>query len=113
MKNLAEHTGDLEALVAVHQRDLSSAYRFLNIANLYKEANIPEKAIFWAEAGLEAFPEKTDSRLRDFLAEAYQKQNHNSKAIELMWLEFQEHPNLANYQKLKVYASRQDDWEDP
>ena len=71
MEKLARQTGDVEQLVAVKSRDLSIAYHFLEIAEEYKKGGKADLAIQWAERGIRAFPERTDSRLREFLAKEY------------------------------------------
>ena len=42
---------------------LSSAYGYLKIAEVFREARQHDNALLWAEKGLEAFPEHTDGRL--------------------------------------------------
>lgn len=110
MEALAEQDGDVEALVAVKSRDLSMAYSYLSIAEIYKKAGLKDKALSWAERGLKAFPQKTDSRLREFLAEEYHKRKRHDEAMNLMWAEFSESPSLSDYQKLKAHADRIEQW---
>ncbi|HEY3302879.1 MAG TPA: SWIM zinc finger family protein [Candidatus Binatia bacterium] len=69
METLARQTGDVEAVVAVKKRDLSLAYDYLEIAETYKKAGKGDLSLEWAERGVKAFPNRTDSRLREFLAE--------------------------------------------
>jgi hypothetical protein len=38
METLARRSGDVEAIVAVKKRDLSSAYDYLQIAETYRQA---------------------------------------------------------------------------
>ena len=71
METLAEISGDIEELVAIKSRDLSSAYRFLDIAEIWLKAGQAEPALAWAERGLQAFAESPDNRLRDFLVALY------------------------------------------
>jgi uncharacterized Zn finger protein len=110
METLADLSGDVESLVAVKKRDLSYAYHYLQIAELYTKADKQDKALEWAEAGLKAFPERTDSRLRDFLAAAYHRSNRHDEAMKLMWLDFAEHSTLENYGKLNKNADRIGQW---
>ncbi|MBV5308862.1 DUF6880 family protein [Chromatium okenii] len=105
MEALATACGDIEELVAIHATDLSSAYAYLNIAEIWTEAQQPEKALHWAERGLKAFPEKTDSRLRDFLIDAYLKRGRNDEAIQLAWAQFSEVSSLTHYQRLHAVSS--------
>lgn len=113
MDSLAKQAGDIEAVVAVRERDLSEPYDFLRIAHLYRDAGLPQKALVWAEKGVHAFPGKTDHRLHSFLIEAYHQCGNHRKTLELAWQAFTESPNLSTYQKLKTYTAQQDDWEDP
>jgi tetratricopeptide (TPR) repeat protein len=71
MESLARASGDVEQLVAVISRDLSSGYNYWRIAETYQKANRQDRALAWAEKGLKAFPERADPRLREFAAEAY------------------------------------------
>jgi len=112
MESLARTAGDLEALVAVKAKDLSQAYRFLEIAELYREAKKPEAALEWAERGVKAFPTNTDPRLREFLADEYHRRERHDEALALIWRQFQENPSLGNYQLLKQHADRTAGWPD-
>ncbi len=82
MEALARANGDVESLVAIKSRDLSSAYSFLKIAEIYREAGQHDRALEWAERGALAFPDKTDSRLREFLAEEYHRRHRHAEAME-------------------------------
>lgn len=110
METLAHMTGDIEELVAVKSRDLSSAYNFLEIAELYKKASNHDKVLEWAEAGVKAFPVKTDSRLRDFLADEYHRRKQHGEAIDLIWAEYNDWTRLDNYKKLKMHSIRINKW---
>lgn len=110
MEALARIDGDTEALVAVKSKDLSSAYSFIKIAQVYEEAGRSDKALEWAEKGLKAFPEDTDSRLREFLANEYHRRKRHSEAMELIWANFVEHPGLETYTALKKHADRAKEW---
>lgn len=110
MEQLAEVSGDTEELVAIKSRDLSSGYHYLTIAEIYAKAEQPEKALDWAERGLQAFPERPDNRLRDFLAAAYLKCQRNDEALQLTWIQFEEHPSLEHYSKLHDVAGKLGTW---
>ena len=110
MEALAWADGDVEALVAVKSRDLSCAYHFLEIAQIYKDAGKPDKTLEWAEKGLKAFPESTDSRLRQFLANEYHLHKRHDEAMQLVWTNFAEQPGLENYKLLKAHAGRIKKW---
>jgi len=110
METLARQSGDVEALVAVKQRDLSSAYAYLQIAESYQQARKHDLALEWAERGLKVFPQRTDSRLREFLAGEYHRRKRHDEAMALVWAEFTERPSLDQLQNLKSHADRIGEW---
>lgn len=110
MENIAELSGDVEALVAVKSRDLSSALRYLGIAEIYRSHRQHDLALEWAERGVKAFPNKPDDRLRDFLAEEYLRRKRNDEAMQLIWVQFAERPGLGSYQKLQQFAGKAGLW---
>jgi uncharacterized Zn finger protein len=110
METLARQSGDVEALVAVKARDLSNAYTFLQIAEIYREARQADKVLDWAERGIKAFPDRTDTRLCEFLADEYHRRKRHDEAMQLIWKIFAEHTSLENYQTLKKHADRIHQW---
>ena len=110
METLAEQSGDIEALVAVKQQDLSMPYSYLQIAEIYKGAKQPDPALEWAERGLKAFPTNPDPRLQDFLAEEYHRRKRHDEAMALVWTQYVSRPYLETYQKLKQHADRIGQW---
>lgn len=112
MEGLARQSGNIEELVAIKSRDLSHAYSFLQIADIYKKAGMREKALEWAEKGVRAFPERTDSRLREFLAQEYHHYKRNDEEMNLIWANFCEALSLESYKELKKHADRIQSWND-
>lgn len=110
MERLAEASGDVEELVAIKSRDLSSSYRYLDIAEIWTKAKQPDKALEWAERGLKAFPDRPDNRLRDFLVTAYLKRKRDDEALQLTWIQVEEHPGLEHYKKLHDVADKLGVW---
>lgn len=106
METLARMSNDVEALVKVRSRDLSSAYYFLQIAEIYREVKQYDKALEWAERGAQAFPENTDSRLREFLADEYHRRHRHTEAVEQIWKVYADEPELETYQQLKAHVTR-------
>lgn len=106
METLARQSGDLEALVSVMSRDLSNPYDFLQIAAVYQEAGLHDKALEWAEKGVKAFPKRPDSRLRTFLADEYHRRARHDEMMALIWAEFQDRPSVQRYQQLSEYAGK-------
>jgi tetratricopeptide (TPR) repeat protein len=85
------------------RRDLSDAYSFLKIAEIYREAGQHDKALDWAEQEIKSFP-RADSRLVEFLAAEYHRRSRHNDAMKLIWNQFVEWPFLKNYQELKAHA---------
>lgn len=110
METISKQTGNVEALVAVKSRDLSGAYSFLEIAQIYKAAGNEQAAVEWAEHGARAFPLHRDGRLCDFLIEEYHRQGRHDEAIAIAWASFREHPGLDAYQGLHRSALRAKQW---
>jgi len=111
MEHLAEETGDVEALIAIKKHDLSSGWAYLQIAETYKKARKRDLALEWAEKGIATFPDKTDSRLRDFLIEEYHHSKRHDEAMDIVWTEFSESPSLHQYKKLKDHAEQVNQWQ--
>jgi uncharacterized Zn finger protein len=111
MEALAYRSGDVEAVVAVKSKDLSSPFAFLGIARLYKEAGDAEKALEWAEEGAWVFPGGGHPELRWFLADEYHNRGRHEEAMALIWKNFEEAPRLCVYQDLKAHADRAGTWE--
>jgi tetratricopeptide (TPR) repeat protein len=110
MESLARQAGDVDSLVAVKQRDLSSAYDYLEIAGSYRDAGRHDLALEWAERGVKAFPDRTDSRLREFLADEYHRRRRHGDAMAIVWSRFAESPQLEEYRLLKKHADRTKGW---
>jgi len=110
VETLARQTGNVEAVVAVKKRDLSLPYSYLQIAETYRQAGQHDLALDWAERGLKAFPERPDSRLREFLAAEYHRRKRHDDAMALVWAEFTGRTDLEQYRNLKNHADRASQW---
>ncbi len=110
MEGLARRAGDLDALVSVKSRDLSSPYRFYEIARLYRDAGDHDRALEWAERGTAAFPAEPDWRLQELLADEYHRRSRHADAMGLAWRHFADRPFLDSYEDLKRHAELAADW---
>lgn len=110
MERLAEASGNIDELVAIKAKDLSSGYQYLGIAEILAKAGRMDEALGWAERGLKAFPDRPDDRLRDFLAAAYLKRKRHDEALQLTWVQFEERPGLEPYKKLHGVAGKLGIW---
>ncbi|MGD0961545.1 MAG: DUF6880 family protein, partial [Methylomonas sp.] len=110
METLARMSGDIDALVAVKSRDLSMPYSYLAIAEIFQKAGQTELALEWAENGLKDFPGFQDDRLRDFLAAGYINRGRMAEAEQLVWVQFEEKPGLAQFCKLHDLGKKLGNW---
>jgi tetratricopeptide (TPR) repeat protein len=101
MEELARLSGDLDELIEVKARDLSTVYDFLQIAEICLEAGDRDRALAWAERGVASFPPSRDLRLRDLLAREYQLQGKDRDAFAIIWEAFEAWPALDTYSRLK------------
>jgi hypothetical protein len=110
LETLAMLRGDIEAVVAIKCRDLSSSRTYLSIAQLYLQDGQGDRALEWAESGLNAF-EQPDTNLRDFVIEDYRRRGRIEEAMELAWQGFIQRVTLGSYQKLKTQAEAVKQWQ--
>jgi uncharacterized Zn finger protein len=110
MERLAEASGDVDELVAIKAKDLSSSYRYLGIAEILAKAKRHDEALNWAERGLKSFPDRPHDDLRDFLVAAYLVRKRNDEALQLTWIQFEERPGLEPYKKLHEVAGKLGIW---
>ncbi len=110
MECLAEASGDIDELVAIKSKDLSSSYRYLGIAETLARAGRADEALEWAERGLKAFPDRPHNDLRDFLVAIYLERKRNDEALQLTWVQFEERPGLETFKKLNVVSGKLGIW---
>lgn len=110
MERLAEASGDIDELVAIKSKDLSSSYRYLGIADILAQAGRANEALEWAERGLKAFVDRPHNALRDFLVAIYLKRERKDEALQLTWVQFEERPSLETFKKLHDVAGKLGIW---
>ncbi|HWC26473.1 MAG TPA: hypothetical protein VG474_07815 [Solirubrobacteraceae bacterium] len=110
MQTLAELSGDLAEQIAVRERDLSSAYRFLEVAELCRAHGEDDMALDWAERGMAAFRDSPDSRLRSFLIGEYRRRGRAADALEQSLAAFEGRPTLETYRELAHDAQTLGEW---
>lgn len=111
MQSLAEASGDVDALVEVLAHDQSSAYQFVRIAEVLREAERYDDALEWAQRGLTEHG-GLDSRLVDIAAEEYGRAGRSQEAVQLTWDAYERSPCLATYQQLAKHAKQARAWDD-
>ena len=109
MERVARSEGDIDSLIAVKQRDLSSAHDYLALADLHLSAGRPEEAVRWAGSGVEAYPDGAGSSgLNDFLVTVYAKLGRHEASLALLWKGFTEAGGTEEFHKLKEYVQQKD-----
>lgn len=112
MESFAKADGDIDQLVAIKSRELSSSYRYFEIAELWRGEGDAGRALDWAERGLAAFPANRWGALCDLLVELYLEAGRSDEALKLAWSQFQQGPSLDTYRKLGTVAGAIGCWPD-
>lgn len=105
MRTLAELDGDTDALIRILSKDLSSPYRFLQIAELCVNHGHPDEGLSWAERGLRESDGNVDSRLLDFCIEVYLRRGELDQAATFAWRRFEMHPTAGTFPALMKVAT--------
>ena len=69
LESFAARDGDIDAMIAIRAKDLSSAYAYLHIAKLCADQARVADALKWAEEGLWQFEDDPDERLVAFASD--------------------------------------------
>ena len=77
-----------------------SCYSFLQIAEIYSQAGKHDQGLDWAEKELRAFS--------DFLSNEYHRRGRHTDAMDLIWAQFTEVPQLDTHKKLQAHAKMSD-----
>ncbi len=105
MQALAELDGDIDALIRIRSKDLSSPYRFLQIAELCVNHGRPDEGLAWAERGLRESDGNVDARLLDFCVDAYLRRGEFDQAATFAWRRFEMHPTAGTFPALMKVAT--------
>jgi len=101
LESFAEREGDVDGVIAIRARDLSTAYDYLSIAQLCLDHARETEALKWAEEGLWQFEDNPDERLILFAADLYGRIGRDPDAGKLLWRTFERRPGLQLYERLK------------
>ena len=107
MTELAKQRGDIETLIAIKSRDLSSPHNFLQLAQFFKEQKRFDEALSWAEKGLTSFPKESRlGELQVFAIEEYLRRNDPDAVEKLAWQRFEQQPGSAAFFELLKTAKQ-------
>jgi hypothetical protein len=101
LDNFAREDGDLDARIALRQTDLSRPHAYLEIAQLYIEADREAEALKWLHDGLWIFEDRPDRRLASLAAVLEAKAG---RAMDILWGFFQHQFDLTVIDELKGLA---------
>lgn len=98
----AERDGDIEARIALRTRDLSSPWRYLQLAEFCRAQGREKDALRWAEDGLWLFEDdRIDERLVFFAADLLVEAARKHDAEALLWRAFEKAPSLEIFARLR------------
>ena len=104
MKDIARCTDDLELLVAIQAKNLSSPSCFLTLAGLFREQGRKEEALRWVEQGIAAFPSERNDDLLSLAIELQLALGRHAEGERLAWQRFEQAPGCGPFFKLMEVA---------
>lgn len=104
LESFAAREGDVDTRIGIRAMDLSTAYAYLQIAQLCLDHDRKAEALKWAEEGLWQFEDDPDERLVLFAADLYRRLRRPNDADQLLWQTFERLPSIGLYKKLKDAA---------
>lgn len=104
LDSFARQEGDLDARIALRADDVSSAWGYLEIAQLCAEGGRQADALKWAQEGVWKFEDRPDQSLTVFTADLLRRAGKEGKADDLLWAVFERNPNLQLLRLLREAA---------
>jgi uncharacterized Zn finger protein len=104
LESFAEREQDVDGVIAIRAKDLSTAHGYLGIAQLCLDHGRAPEALKWAEEGLWQFEDDPDERLIFFVSDLYRRIGRGEDADKLLWRTFERHPGIQLYERLKSAA---------
>lgn len=101
LDGFAERDGDVEARIALRARDLSSPWRYQQLAQFCLDEGRPDEALKHAEEGMWIFEDEgLDRGLAIFVCELLSKKGRRDEAVALLWRLFESEASLDLYQRI-------------
>ena len=101
----AEREGDIDARIAIRTRDLSSPWRYLELAQFLLANGRQQEALGRAEEGLWLFDDDApDKRLVGFTVDLLLREGREADAKARLWHAFERQPDLEFYHRLRELA---------
>lgn len=103
----AEREGDTDARIAFRAKDLSSPWRYCQLAQFCLSQGRQEEALKWAEEGLWLFEDGgVDEQLLFLVADLLSKVGRKADAEAHLWRAFEAKPSLEIYQRLRKLGGK-------
>jgi tetratricopeptide (TPR) repeat protein len=106
MEELTALSGDVDGLVIVKSRNLSSPPAFLELAELLQRYGRHDDALKWAEQGIAAFPDERLCDLLKYCIAEYLRRGDAGRVESLAWQRFARQPGTDAYFELVDVAKR-------
>lgn len=101
----AERDGDVESRIALRTKDLSSSWKYLELAEFCLAQGREDEALKRAEEGLWIFEDdRPDERLVGFAVKLLVKRKREGDAETLLWRAFEKFPGLELYRKPRLFG---------
>ena len=98
----AERDGDVDTRIALRAKDLSSQWKYLQLAELCRAQGRKDEALRRAEEGLWMYEdERTDDRLLTFVVDGLAKAGRKKEAEAHLWRVFEKAPTFELYGRLQ------------
>jgi uncharacterized Zn finger protein len=104
-EDCAKLRGDVDAQLALKQRDLSAAYHYLGIAELLRKHGRAAEALKWAKDGMFVFEDGPDERLTLACVSLMDETGARGEAEQLLWKEFAANPSGQLYSTLALRSN--------
>ncbi len=106
MEEVVALSGDVDALVAVKARNLSSPHAFLELAGILKHHGRYDEALVWAEKGIAAFGSERLDDLMKFSIDEHLRRSDADRVESLAWARFVRQPGSDAHFELLRLAKR-------
>jgi uncharacterized Zn finger protein len=103
----AERGGDVAARIALRAKDLSSPWKYLQLAEFCLSQDRKDQALHYAEEGLWVFEDaRQDERLVFLVADLMLGAGREQDAKAHLWRTFEREPSLALYRRLRTLGGK-------
>ncbi len=110
MESLVRQSGDVDELVRVMSKDLSSGVRYHEIADRLVEAGRLEEALALAEQGVERHKQDPYGGLHMLMTELMGKLGRQEDVLRTSWTGFETSPNINSWNVLRSDAQAANEW---